>query len=232
MLILVSLLSTGGAVKLQDTQFTLSANPQQGFKLLAWLTLAPEFPKDTRLLVAEFACNVSKDGALKFRHLDVQDYVWGDRDDENAVTKMFLGKTSFKVGPVLASCDGGKLVVQVLPPAKLQAAFPDLPLDSTALDFRREHDISPEVTFSAGGLRVMRVPFLLRNGMLSTPETSSGLAMGVTQFGVLKPLANGSRATPVKIQSGLPYTLHVVAGQSYNLTVSGGQLTGWVSDKP
>lgn len=232
MLILASLLSTGGAVKVADTQYTLAANAQQGFKLLAWLTLAPEFPKDKRLVVAEFTCNVNKDGMLKFRHLDVQDFVWGDAEDEKAVTQMFLTKSSFRVGQVTASCNNGKLVVNVNAPAKFTTAFPDIPLDAAAVAYRREHDISPEVTFSASGLRVMRVPFLLKNGVLTTPETDSGLAMGVTQLGILKPLANGTKTTPVTIKPALPYTLHVIAGKSYNLSVSGRQLTGWVSDKP
>lgn len=232
MLILASLVPTSRAVTLVDTQFTLSANPQQGFKLLTWLTLGPEFPKDARLVAAEFACNVNKDGALRFRHLNLPQYIWGDADDEKAVAQQVLSKTRLKVGAVTASCDSGKLVVQVTPQGKLATAFPDLPLDAAAVEVRRNLDISPDVTFGAGGLRVMRVPFTLKGGVLSTPETASGLAMGVTQLGVLKPLANGTQALPVSINPNLPYTLHVIAGKSYNLTVSGGQLTGWVSDRP
>ena len=232
MLILFSLLSTGSSVKLADTQFTLSANPQQGFKLLTWLTLAPDFPKDARLIVAEFACNVNKDGALRFRHLNMPQYVWGDADDEKAVTQQFLSKTQLKIGPVTASCNGGKLVVQVAPPTKLVTAFPDTPLSAAEVEVWRNLDVSPDVTFGPGGVQVMRVPFALKGKVLSTPETASGVAMGVTQLGVLKPLANGTRAMPASIQPALPYTLHVIAGKSYNLTVSGGQLTGWVSDKP
>ncbi|WP_415785914.1 hypothetical protein [Deinococcus saxicola] len=232
MLILLSLLPTGSAVKLADTQFTLSANPQQGFKLLTWLTLTPEFPKEARLVAAEFACNVNKDGALRFRHLNMPQYVWGNVEDEKAVAQQVLSKTRLTVGSVTASCDGGKLIVQVTPPGELATAFPDLPLDAAAVEVRRNLDISPDVTFGAGGLRVMRVPFNLKGGVLSTPETASGLAMGVTQLGVLKPLANGTQALPVSINPNLPHTLHVIAGKSYNLTVSGSQLTGWVSDSP
>ncbi|WP_156953174.1 hypothetical protein [Deinococcus frigens] len=234
MLILFSLLSISSAVKLADTQFTLSANPQQGFKLLTWLTLAPEFLKDARLVVAEFACNVNKDGTLRFRHLNMPQYVWGDTEDEKAVAQQVLSKTRLKVGAVTASCDSGKLVVQVTPPGNLATIFPNLPLDAAVVEIQRNLDISPDVTFGAGGLRVMRVPFpfTLKGGVLSTPETASGLAMGVTQLGVLKPLANGTQAMPVSIEPALPYTLHVIAGKSYNLTVSGSQLTGWVNDKP
>lgn len=232
MLILASLFSSSSAVTLADAEYSLTANVQQGFKLLVWLTLAPEFPKDARLVVAEFACNVNKDGALKFRHLNLPQYVWGDASDEQAVTQKFLGKTQLTVGSVTASCNSGKLLVQVKPPARLATVFPDIPLDAAAVEVRRNLDISPDVTFGAGGLRVMRVPFALKGGALSTPETASGLAMGVTQLGLLKPLANGNKTTPVSIQPTLPYTLHVIAGKSYNLTVSGNQLTGWVSDRP
>lgn len=232
MLILCALLSSSSAAKLADARYTLAAIPGETFLFQAWLTLAPEFPKDKRLVVAEFGCNVSKDGLLKFRRLNFQDYVWGDEEDEQAVTRQFLSKTGFRAGAVTASCREGRLVVQVAAPAKLSTAFPDLALDTAQLALRRSLNISPEVSFSGSTVKLMRVPFVFKSGFLTTPETDSGLALGVTQLGVLKPLANGIKTTPVKVNANLPYTLHVVAGKAYNLTVSGRQVTAWVSDKP
>ena len=70
--------------------------------------------------------------------------------------------------------------------------------------------ISEDVTFSANGVRLARVPFTFRNGVLSAPERAQGLAMGVTQNGSLKPVANGTDSTPVPVKPGQPYTLHVI----------------------
>ena len=232
LLILMALASTSQAVKLLESQYSLTANPQQGFKLQVWLTLAAKFPKDNRLLVAEFACNLKKDGALKFRHLNLPEYIWGDVEDEQAVTAAFLSEKQFKVGEVAATCQGGQLVVNTPSAAKLLVFFPDQPTTPELAAVRHQLDISEDVTFSAAGLRIMRVPLSLTNKTLTATEPAAGLAVAVTQAGILKPIANGIKSTPAALNTGMAYTVHVISGKSYNVRIAGGQVTGWVSDKP
>lgn len=224
--------SSSSAVQIVNTQFTVTAEARQGFRLLAWLMLAPEFPKDKRVVVAELNCSEANAGMLRFRALNIQDAVQGDEADQAAVAVAIYANKQLKVGKLTASCLEGKLKVNTPSAAALRSAFPDRSLPADQVATERALGVSQEVTFSASGARLMRVPFAFQNGVLSAPERASGLAMGVTQGGILKPVANGLTSTPVVVKISQPYTLHVIAGMWFNMTVNGGQLTAWVSRKP
>ena len=43
--VLLASASSSGAVKIVDSQFSITAEVGRGFRLLTWLTLAPEFPR-------------------------------------------------------------------------------------------------------------------------------------------------------------------------------------------
>lgn len=220
------------AVQIVNTHFTVTAEARHGFRLLAWLTLAPEFPKDKRVVVAELNCSDASTGALRFRALIIQDAVQGDDADQVAVAAAIYANKQLKVGKLTASCFGGKLKVNTPSAAALRSTFPDHPLPADQVAAERALGVSQEVTFTASGARLMRVPFTFRDGVLSAPERVAGLAMGVTQDGILKPVTNGLTSTPVSVKTSQPYTLHVVAGLWFNMTVNGGQFTAWVSRKP
>lgn len=225
--------SSASAVKIADTQFSITAEVGRGFRLLTWLTLAPEFPKQKRTVVAELNCSDGPTGGLRFRGLNVQDMPQGNEQDQAAVAAIIFKGGRLKVGSLTASCVNGRLNVSTASAAALRSIFADHPQTAEQVATARALGISEDVTFSATGVRLARVPFAVRNGVLSAPERAEGLAMGVTQGGVLKPVANGLTSTPVPLKTGQPYTLHVIASDLWlNLTVNGGQLTAWMDRKP
>lgn len=229
-LTILALLSTSQAVTLVDTKYAINANPAQGFQLLAWFTLKADFPKDTRLVLAQFGCNTGKNGTLQIRHLNLPDYVWGDTEDEEAISAQVMTPAGLHASGVTASCASGRLKVQFQDLAAMRAALPYFEEDTDTLALRRSLGISRDVTFSERGLMYFNLPVVLQGGQLSAPETPAGVAVGVTQGSSgVQAVALGAKSTPVSVRAGLPYTLHyVIAGQWYNLQLDDATLTGWM----
>jgi hypothetical protein len=231
--VLLASASSSSAGKIVDSQFSITADVGRGFRLLAWVTLAPEFPKEKRVVVAELNCSDGSTGGLRFRALNVQKLPPGNEQDQVAVAAAIYTGNRLKIGPVTASCLSGKLKLNTASAAALRSIFADHPRSPEQLAAARAIGVSEDVTFSANAVWLARVPFVFRSGVLSTPERASGLAMGVTQGRVLKPLANGMTSTPMPFKAGQPYTLHVITSDLWlNLTINGGQLIAWMQRKP
>ncbi|GAA5504351.1 hypothetical protein Dxin01_04121 [Deinococcus xinjiangensis] len=228
-LLFAALASTSGALTVDRTSYSVTANPQQGFKLRAWFNLAAEFPKDERNVLLEFKCNLGKQGAVSFLKPDPR-YQWGDEVDQQSILKKYVSGGQFRDGTLSASCLDQKLVVNAGTGVALRKAFPDEKESLELLQFRQSLDMRRDMIFNPSGMTLFDVPIHLQGNLFSAPDTAPGVAIGVNQGGAVQSVAIGAKSTPVKINPAKPYTVHVVLGGLwYNLTFSGGQVTAWKS---